>query len=268
LITFSLFILTFRINVQQQIRIKFKEALTNFSGRNSSGKITLSSRGKKPRSFMSFNNRNTLFNCLYKHIFSSDTDCINISERGTLFLLKKSVLKAQLQYALTAYSILPIRRSIFFQDRVLLPYLKKRTYISNVSYSLMESPQFAITNGSKMRILNRFLSGLTLIQFSKTFEIVLCSPFATGQKGVSANRSYVTCFTTAGKSRYFGKRPHVRGTAMNPIDHPHGGGQGKSKGGNVPSTPKGKPTKGPKTRRYIASSIHVTRRQYRRKYRI
>jgi large subunit ribosomal protein L2 len=52
----------------------------------------------------------------------------------------------------------------------------------------------------------------------------------------------------AGKSRWLGRRPHVRGAAMNPIDHPHGGGEGKSKGRH-PVTPWGKPTKGYKTRR-------------------
>ena len=51
----------------------------------------------------------------------------------------------------------------------------------------------------------------------------------------------------AGRSRWFGRRPGVRGTAMNPIDHPHGGGEGRSKGRH-PVTPWGKPTKGYKTR--------------------
>ena len=52
----------------------------------------------------------------------------------------------------------------------------------------------------------------------------------------------------AGRSRWLGRRPKVRGVAMNPIDHPHGGGEGKSSGGRHPSTPWGKPTKGYKTR--------------------
>jgi large subunit ribosomal protein L2 len=51
----------------------------------------------------------------------------------------------------------------------------------------------------------------------------------------------------AGRSRWLGRRPKVRGTAMNPIDHPHGGGEGRSKGRH-PVTPWGKPTKGYKTR--------------------
>ena len=52
----------------------------------------------------------------------------------------------------------------------------------------------------------------------------------------------------AGRVRHMGWRPHVRGTAMNPIDHPHGGGEGRTKGGRHPVTPWGRPTKGAKTR--------------------
>jgi large subunit ribosomal protein L2 len=52
----------------------------------------------------------------------------------------------------------------------------------------------------------------------------------------------------AGRKRWLGKRPHNRGVAMNPVDHPHGGGEGKTSGGRHPVTPWGKPTKGAKTR--------------------
>ena len=58
----------------------------------------------------------------------------------------------------------------------------------------------------------------------------------------------------AGRSRWLGRRPKVRGVAMNPIDHPHGGGEGKSSGGRHPCTPWGKPTKGYKTRKKKKSS--------------
>jgi len=53
----------------------------------------------------------------------------------------------------------------------------------------------------------------------------------------------------AGRSRWLGRRPKVRGVAMNPVDHPHGGGEGKTSGGRHPVTPWGKPTKGYKTRK-------------------
>jgi large subunit ribosomal protein L2 len=52
----------------------------------------------------------------------------------------------------------------------------------------------------------------------------------------------------AGRSRWLGKRPHNRGVSMNPVDHPHGGGEGKTSGGRHPVTPWGQPTRGYKTR--------------------
>jgi large subunit ribosomal protein L2 len=66
----------------------------------------------------------------------------------------------------------------------------------------------------------------------------------------------------AGRTRWHGRRPSVRGTAMNPIDHPHGGGEGRTKGGRHPVTPWGKPTKGYKTRnkRKTSSRFIVKRR--------
>jgi large subunit ribosomal protein L2 len=58
----------------------------------------------------------------------------------------------------------------------------------------------------------------------------------------------------AGRSRWMGKRPKVRGVVMNPVDHPHGGGEGRTSGGRHPVTPWGKPTKGGKTRKKHKSS--------------
>ena len=66
----------------------------------------------------------------------------------------------------------------------------------------------------------------------------------------------------AGKTRWMGRRPKVRGVAMNPIDHPLGGGEGKSSGGRHPVTPWGKPTKGYKTRKKNKpSSKFIVRRR-------
>jgi large subunit ribosomal protein L2 len=65
----------------------------------------------------------------------------------------------------------------------------------------------------------------------------------------------------AGRSRWKGIRPHVRGTAMNPIDHPHGGGEGKAKGGRHPVSPEGIPTKGYKTRQNKRTQAFIVRRR-------
>ena len=65
----------------------------------------------------------------------------------------------------------------------------------------------------------------------------------------------------AGRNRWKGRKPHVRGVAMNPIDHPHGGGEGRTSGGRHPVTPWGKPTKGKKTRHNKKTDQYIIRRK-------
>ncbi len=68
----------------------------------------------------------------------------------------------------------------------------------------------------------------------------------------------------AGRKRYLGRRPHVRGVVMNPVDHPHGGGEGKTSGGRHPVTPWGVPTKGYKTRNNPRTDRYIVRRRKRK----
>ena len=69
----------------------------------------------------------------------------------------------------------------------------------------------------------------------------------------------------AGRKRWIGKRPAVRGVAMNPIDHPHGGGEGRTSGGRHPVTPWGKPTKGKRTRNNKKTDRLIMRRRHAKK---
>jgi len=69
----------------------------------------------------------------------------------------------------------------------------------------------------------------------------------------------------AGRKRWLGKRPSVRGVAMNPVDHPHGGGEGRTSGGRHPVTPWGKPTKGKRTRKNKKTDALIMRRRHRKK---
>lgn len=71
----------------------------------------------------------------------------------------------------------------------------------------------------------------------------------------------------AGRNRWKGKRPSVRGVVMNPVDHPHGGGEGKTSGGRHPVTPWGKPTKGKKTRSNKATDKFIVRSRHKAKKR-
>jgi large subunit ribosomal protein L2 len=71
----------------------------------------------------------------------------------------------------------------------------------------------------------------------------------------------------AGRTRWLGRRPHVRGTAMNPVDHPHGGGEGRTKGGRHPVSPTGKSAKGGSTRSpRKPSNSAIVRRRWSRRY--
>ncbi len=69
----------------------------------------------------------------------------------------------------------------------------------------------------------------------------------------------------AGRSRWLGKRPSVRGVAMNPVDHPHGGGEGRTSGGRHPVSPWGKPTKGKRTRNNKKTDALIMRRRRSKK---
>ena len=71
----------------------------------------------------------------------------------------------------------------------------------------------------------------------------------------------------AGRNRWMGKRPSVRGVAMNPVDHPHGGGEGKTSGGRHPVTPWGKSTKGKRTRSNKSSDKYILRSRHMKKKR-
>ena len=86
-----------------------------------------------------------------------------------------------------------------------------------------------------------------------------------GQIGNSDHMNVV--IGKAGRNRWKGIRPHVRGTAMNPIDHPHGGGEGRTKGGRHPVSPSGKSAKGGQTRkRRKPSNSAILRRRRSRRY--
>ena len=78
---------------------------------------------------------------------------------------------------------------------------------------------------------------------------------------VSNHEHFLRSLGKAGASRWVGVRPSVRGAAMNPVDHPHGGGEGRTKGGRHPVTPWGRPTKGGKTRSNKRTNNMIVRRR-------
>ena len=120
--------------------------------------------------------------------------------------------------------------------------------------------QLARSAGTSVKLLAREGSHATLRLRSGEMRRVLSECKAVlGEVGNSEHN--LRSLGKAGANRWRGRRPTVRGVAMNPVDHPHGGGEGKSSGGRHPVSPTGIPTKGHRTRRKKASDAMIIRRR-------
>ncbi len=97
------------------------------------------------------------------------------------------------------------------------------------------------------------------LKSGETRKVLLSCSASIGEVGNSEHN--LISLGKAGASRHRGKRPTVRGVAMNPVDHPHGGGEGRTSGGRHPCTPWGKPTKGYKTRNNKRTDSVIVRRR-------
>ncbi|MBP0578649.1 50S ribosomal protein L2 [Labrys sp. LIt4] len=139
------------------------------------------------------------------------------------------------------------------------------TIVHNVELKLGRGGSVARSAGSYAQIAGRDGAYVILRLNSGEQRLVLSSCFAT--VGAVSNPDHMNIsLGKAGRSRWLGIKPSVRGVAMNPIDHPHGGGEGRTSGGRHPVTPWGKPTKGKKTRsnkatnKFIVSSRHAKKK--------
>ena len=109
--------------------------------------------------------------------------------------------------------------------------------------------QLVRSAGTGAQIMSHDDGGFTSIKLPSG-EVRLINSNCYAVVGEVGNKSHEQIVSgKAGRSRWLGRRPKVRGVAMNPVDHPMGGGEGKSSGGRHPCTPWGKPTKGYKTRK-------------------
>jgi len=132
--------------------------------------------------------------------------------------------------------------------------------VHNVELKPGYGGQFARSAGAAAQLMAKEGKYVTLRMPSGEMRIVLAVCWATvGQVG-NVDHGNVS-IGKAGRTRWVGKRPHVRGTAMNPVDHPHGGGEGKTKGGRHPVSPWGQPTKGYKTRRNKRTTRFIVKRR-------
>jgi len=122
------------------------------------------------------------------------------------------------------------------------------TVVHNVEFQPGRGGQLGRSAGAAIQIAAREGMWTQLRLPSGEVRVVRSDCYATiGQVGNLDHEN--VSVGKAGKTRWLGQRPHTRGVAMNPIDHPHGGGEGRTSGGGHPRTPWGKPTKGYKTRK-------------------
>ena len=135
------------------------------------------------------------------------------------------------------------------------------TTVHNIELKPGKGGQMVRSAGTSAQIMGRDGKYVSLRMPSSEMRLVLGECYAT--VGVVGNEEYINIvIAKAGRSRHMGIRPQTRGSAMNPVDHPHGGGEGKTNSGRHPVTPWGKPTKGAKTRRKKASDkLIITRRK-------
>jgi len=141
-----------------------------------------------------------------------------------------------------------------------LRFIPLGTIIHNIEMKKDKGGQIAKTAGAGAQILAKEGDYAQVrLPSSEIRKIHLDCRATIGQIGNLDHQNIA--IGKAGRSRWMGWKPHVRGTAMNPVDHPHGGGEGKSKGGRHPVSPEGIPTKGYKTRQNKRTQVFIVRRR-------
>ena len=134
------------------------------------------------------------------------------------------------------------------------------TFVHNIEMKQGKGGQIVRSAGGYAQLMAKEGKYATLKLPSSEVRFILQECYATiGQLG-NTDHENVT-LGKAGRTRWLGRSPRVRGMAMNPVDHPHGGGEGRRKGGNHPTSPWGVPTKGYKTRRRTQTDKYIITRR-------
>jgi len=132
--------------------------------------------------------------------------------------------------------------------------------VHNVELKAGKGGQLARSAGGYAQVMGR--DGHNVIMKLSSSEVRLVNGECFASIGAMSNQDHSNrSYAKAGRMRWLGVRPSVRGVAMNPIDHPHGGGEGRTSGGRHPVTPWGKKTKGKKTRSNKRTTKMIVRRR-------
>ena len=242
------------------------EGLTKNGGRNNTGRITARRIGggaKKLYRKVDFKRR--------KFDVEATVERIEYDPNRTAFIALIKYDDGELSYIL-APQRLGVGDKVISSDSadikpgncLPLKNIPVGTIIHNIEMKPEKGAQMIRSAGSYAQLVGR-ADGYAQIKLSSgELRMVLDRCLAT-VGAVSNPDNMNQNLGKAGRKRYLGKRPSVRGVVMNPFDHPHGGGEGKSSGGRHPVTPWGKKTRGPKTRKNKATDRLIIRSRHKSK---
>ncbi|MFA5121297.1 50S ribosomal protein L2 [Zavarzinia sp.] len=242
------------------------EGLKSNAGRNVHGRITMRRLGgghKKAYRLVDFKRR--------KFDVPATVQRIEYDPNRTAFIALIRYEDGELSYIL-APQRLAVGDAVISGDRVdvkpgnaaPLKNLPIGTIVHNVEMKIGKGGAIARSAGTYAQIVGRDGAYVALRLSSGEQRLIRGECLAT-VGAVSNPDNQNTKIGKAGRARWMGIRPSVRGVAMNPIDHPHGGGEGRTSGGRHPVTPWGKGTKGNKTRNNKRSDAFILRSRHAKK---
>lgn len=232
---------------------KYLAKIKKYAGRNNLGRITVRHQGgghKQHYRFISWSRPNAISfvvnleydpnrSCFLAKLYNPDTKTFSyIPAPKGLKIFDKLI------------SIKHKNKNLRFSigDTSLLSNFEFGDFIHNVELIPNSTPKLARAAGTYCQLLEHYSSNYVRLRLPSG-EQRLVSTKACASFGIVGNENHsLRVIGKAGRSRWLNKRPSVRGVAMNPVDHPHGGGQGKTKGGRPSVTPHSWPTKGQPTR--------------------
>ena len=241
--------------------------LTKKAGRNSDGRITARRRGgghKRLYRLIDFKRR--------KFDVSATVERIEYDPNRTAFIALIKYEDGEQSYILAPQRLGAGDQVIATQGRadvkpgnaMPMANIPIGTIIHNVEMKSGKGGQIARSAGNYVQLVGRDGGYAQLKLNSGELRMVRAECLATIGAVSNPDQANIK-LGKAGRKRWLGKRPAVRGVAMNPVDHPHGGGEGRTSGGRHPVTPWGKPTKGKRTRRpKKASDKLIIRRRHKR----
>ncbi|MEQ8265744.1 MAG: 50S ribosomal protein L2 [Parvibaculum sp.] len=242
------------------------EGLTKSGGRNNHGRITVRFRGgghKRSYRVIDFKRR--------KFDMGATVERLEYDPNRTAFIALVKYEDGDLAYILAPQRLQPgdvvyagARVDVKPGNAMPLASIPVGTIVHNVEMKPGKGGQIARSAGTYVQLVGRD-QGYALLRLSSGEQrMVPATCMATIGAVSNPDHSNIT-IAKAGRNRWLGKRPHVRGVVMNPVDHPHGGGEGRTSGGRHPVTPWGKPTKGKKTRANKATDKYIVRSRHQKK---